>query len=194
MNMLLRDSVIDANLKDKSGRSPLLWAVINNQREAVNDLLRNRHVHKATKDDQLRNAISWACQTGNTEILDLLIQNKCGGEDDVDVDGWTPLLWALFNQSRAIIEVLLWTGRVEIDRQDRTGRTALIWAANYGYLDVVQLLVTWKADLHVKNEDGLTAAGIARLGGYTEIWEFLERIHSEVESKPESQIATSSAG
>jgi len=194
MNMLLRDSAIDANLKDKTGRSPLLWAVINKQREAVNDLLRNRHVQKATKDDKLRNAISWACQTGNTEILDLLIQNKCGGEDDVDVDGWTPLLWALFNQSRAIIEVLLWTGRVKIDRQDRTGRTALIWAANYGYLDVVQLLVTWEADLHVKNEDGLTAADIARLGGYREVWEFLERIYSEVESKLELQRATLSAG
>ncbi|EAT88511.2 hypothetical protein SNOG_04751 [Parastagonospora nodorum SN15] len=176
MNVIIRESVsvLDVNLKNKEGRSPLLWAVVNKQREAANDLLRIQHVDKATKDNNLQNTISWASQTGDTKVLDLLIQNKCGGEDDVDIDGWTPLLWALFNQS--------------------PGRTALIWAASYGYLHVVKLLVTWKADLHVKDEGGLTAADFARLGGYTEIYEFLEKIGSQAGSKAESQSEAPGSG
>ncbi|KAH4259424.1 hypothetical protein HBH70_138040 [Parastagonospora nodorum] len=168
MNVIIRESVsvLDVNLKNKEGRSPLLWAVVNKQREAANDLLRIQHVDKATKDNNLQNTISWASQTGDTKVLDLLIQNKCGGEDDVDIDGWTPLLWALFNQS----------------------------PASYGYLHVVKLLVTWKADLHVKDEGGLTAADFARLGGYTEIYEFLEKIGSQAGSKAESQSEAPGSG
>jgi ankyrin repeat protein len=63
---------------------------------------------------------------------------------------------------------------VQIDRQDDYGRTALIWAASYGFLDVVQLLVSWDASLHLKNRRGHTAADVARLEGQTEVWEFLE--------------------
>ncbi|KAH5281829.1 hypothetical protein HBI71_000070 [Parastagonospora nodorum] len=196
MNVIIRESVsvLDVNLKNKEGRSPLLWAVVNKQREAANDLLRIQHVDKATKDNNLRNTISWASQIGDTKVLDLLIQNKCGGEDDVNIDGWTPLLWALFNQSPGIIEAILQKEHVQIDRQDRTGCTALIWAASYGYLHVVKLLVTWKADLHVKDEGGLTAADFARLGGYTEIYEFLEKIGSQAGSKAESQSEAPGSG
>lgn len=131
-------------------------------------------IDKATKDKDLRNAISCACQGGHTNTLRTLLKNECGGEDDVDIDAWTPLLWALFERSSATVETLLSTRRVQIDRQDSYGRTALIWAASYGYLDVVQLLVSWKASLLIKNQGGHTAADVARTAGQTEVWEFLE--------------------
>ncbi|EOA87750.1 uncharacterized protein SETTUDRAFT_168894 [Exserohilum turcica Et28A] len=131
-------------------------------------------VNKTAKDKDLRNAISWACQGGHTDTLRILLKNKCGGEDDVDIDGWTPLLWALFDRSPATVETLLSSRRVQIDRQDSYGRTALIWAASYGYLDVVQLLVSWKANLLIKNQGGHAAADVARIEGHTEVWEFLE--------------------
>lgn len=174
LKVLLRHSSVDLNLKDTKGRSPLLWAAGNGQRQVVSILMHKTGIDKATKDNDRRNAISWACQGGHTDTLRTLLKNKCGGEDDVDVDGWTPLLWALFVRSPATVEALLATRRVQIDLQDDYGRTALIWAASYGYLDVVQLLVSWGASLHMKNGGGNTAADVARSEGQTEVMEFLK--------------------
>jgi ankyrin repeat protein len=174
MKVLLRHASVDLNLKDAKGRSPLSWGAGNGQREMISSLMHKKGIDKATKDNDLRNAISWACQGGHTDTLRTLVKNECGGEDDADVDAWTPLLWALFNRSPATVEALLSTRRVQIDRQDGYGRTALIWAASYGYLDVVQLLVSWNANLHIRNRRGCTAADVARLEGQTEVWEFLE--------------------
>jgi ankyrin repeat protein len=162
-------------------------------------------IDKATKDNDLRNAISWACQGGHTDTLRTLLKNKCGGEDDVDVDLWTPLLWALFIRSPATVEALLSTRRVNIDYQDGYGRTALIWAASYGYLDVVQLLVSWEANLRIKNLAGHTAADVARLESQLEVCEFLEgQLGEEAEeivepldqpaSRPVSQDSRTAAG
>ncbi|KAL6160786.1 hypothetical protein ACJQWK_02202 [Exserohilum turcicum] len=174
LKVLLQHPSVDLNLRDIKGLSPLLWAARNGQREVVSDLMHKTGVNKTAKDKDLRNAISWACQGGHTDTLRILLKNKCGGEDDVDIDGWTPLLWALFDRSPATVETLLSSRRVQIDRQDSYGRTALIWAASYGYLDVVQLLVSWKANLLIKNQGGHAAADVARIEGHTEVWEFLE--------------------
>ncbi|CAN9215268.1 unnamed protein product [Alternaria alternata] len=174
LKVLLRHPSVDLNLKDTKGRSPLLWAARNGEREVVNTLMHKTDIDKGTKDNDLRNAISWACQGGHTDTLRILLKNECGGEDDVDVDTWTPLLWALFVQSPATVDALLSTRRVQIDYQDSYGRTALIWAASYGYLDVVQMLASWKATLHIKNRGGHTAEDVARLEGQTEVWRFLK--------------------
>ncbi|EUC40874.1 hypothetical protein COCMIDRAFT_30247, partial [Bipolaris oryzae ATCC 44560] len=174
LKVLLRHPSVDLNLRDIKGLSPLLWAARNGQREVVSTLVHKMGVDKAANDKDLRNAISWACQGGHTDTLRILLKHKCGGEDDVDIDNWTPLLWALFDRSPTTVEVLLSSRRVQIDRQDGYGRTALIWAASYGYLDVVQLLVSWKANVLIKNQGGHTAADVARMEGHTEVWEFLE--------------------
>lgn len=174
LKILLKHSSIDLNLKDDQGRSPLSWAAGNGQREVVSTLMHRTGVDKGSKDKDMRNAISWASQGGHTNTLRTLLKYRCGGEDDVDVDSWTPLLWSLFIRSPATVEALLSTHRVQIDRQDGYGRTALIWAASYGYLDVVQLLVSWNATVHIKNNGGHTAADVARSEGQIEVWEFLK--------------------
>ncbi|KAF1922717.1 ankyrin [Didymella exigua CBS 183.55] len=174
LKILLKHPPVELNLKDAQGRSPLSWAAGNGQREAVSTLMHKTGVDKTTKDKDMRNVISWACQGGHTDTLRTLLKYGCGGVDDVDIDIWTPLLWSLFVRSPATIETLLSTRRVQIDRQDGYGRTALIWAASYGYLDVVQLLVSWNATVHIKNHGGHTAADVARLEGQIEVWEFLE--------------------
>jgi ankyrin repeat protein len=182
LKILLKHPSVDLNLKDDQGRSPLSWAAGNGQREVVSTLMHVMGVDKDATDKDMRNAISWACQGGHTDTLRTLLKYGCGGEDDVDVDTWTPLLWSLFIRSPTTVEALLSTRRVQIDRQDRYGRTALIWAASYGYLDVAQLLVSWNATVHIKNNGGHTAADVARLEGQVEVWEYLEaQLAREVE-------------
>ncbi|KAL6709561.1 hypothetical protein ACN47E_001496 [Coniothyrium glycines] len=174
LKVLIRHPSINLNLRDSKGRSPLSWAAGNGRSEAVSTFMHRMGIDKGTKDNDLRNAVSWACQGGHTDTLRILLKNRCGGEDEVDVDTWTPLLWALFNHSPMTVEVLLSTRKVQIDRQDNYGRTALTWAASYGYLEVVQLLVLWNANVHIRNHGGRTAAEIAWTEGHIEVYEFLK--------------------
>lgn len=176
---LLQHPDADLNLKDTKGRSPLSWAAGNGQREATSILVHKAGVDKLTRDNDMRNLLSWACQGGHTDTLRTLLKHKCGNEDDADIDSWPPLLWALESQSPATVEALLSTQRVQIDRQDGYGRTALTWATMYGYLDVVQLLVSWGASLHLKNGRGQTAAEVAESEGRTEIADFLKTCASK---------------
>jgi ankyrin repeat protein len=174
LQVLLRHPQVDLNLKDSKGRSPLSWASGNGQAEVVRTLMRKRGVDKSSKDINQRNAISWACQGGHTDTVRVLLKYECGGEDDMDVDSWTPLLWALFIRSASTVDALLSSRRVQIDRQDGYGRTALIWAASYGYLDVVQLLVSYGANPMIANEGGHMAMDVARTEGHMEVSNFLE--------------------
>lgn len=191
LKILLKHPSVDLNLKDAQGRSPLSWAAGNGQREVVSTLMHKTGVDKSTKDKDMRNAISWACQGGHTETLRTLLKYGCGGVDDVDINVWTPLLWSLFVRSPATVETLLFTRRVKIDRQDGYGRTALIWAASYGYIDVVQLLVSWNATVHIKNHGGHTAADVARLEGQIDVWEFLKaQQDKEVERSVDLRVGT----
>eukprot|EP00976_Prorocentrum_cordatum_P018019 364128-Prorocentrum_minimum.AAC.3 len=53
-------------------------------------------------------------------------------------------------------------GRVEVDaREAVSGDTALHAAAKAGQLEAVQLLVTWRANPSLQNNDGFTAANLA---------------------------------
>lgn len=183
LKVLLKHPSIDLNLKDVQGRTPLSWAAGNGRIEVVSTLLHKTGVDKNTKDNDMRNAISWACQGGHTDTLRTLLKYGCTGVDDVDIDVWTPLLWSLFGCCPATVDALLSTRRVEIDRQDGYGRTALMWATSYGYLDVVQLLISWNANVHLKNNGGHTAVDIARLEGQVEVWEFLEAQQNEAVEK-----------
>lgn len=56
------------------------------------------------------------------------------------------------------------------------GTTALMLAAQNGYDDVVRLLLTAGALPHLRNEDGQTAADLARENGHTALADFLESL------------------
>ena len=174
LRILLRHPSVDINLKDNSGRSPLLLAAGNGHFAVVDILMHKKGIDKGTSDVDGRNAISWACQGGHTKVLHILLKNECEGVDDADANGWTPLFWGLHRQCPEILEALLMNYNVRINRQDRDGNTALIFAAKYGFLDVVKLLVSWRADVYIKNHEGRSAADVAAQFGYTEVWEYLE--------------------
>jgi hypothetical protein len=56
---------------------------------------------------------------------------------------------------------------------------------------VVQLLVSWNATVHMKNNGGHTAADVARLQGQFEVWEFLEaQQDKEVERSVDLRVGT----
>ena len=162
------------NLPDRKGRTALSWAAENGHAETVRVLARSKHIDLLCKDVDGRNAISWACSGGHAEALKTLIKYGCTGINDEDVSGWTPLAWALTNWSLATVETLVSTGSVDIDKKDQNGRTALSWAAGYGYLDVVQFLLSEGADVRTVNNGGWTPMSFAKAYNYTDVIQELE--------------------
>ena len=81
---------------------------------------------------------------------------------------------ALTNWSLATVETLVSTGSVDIDKKDQNGRTALSWAAGYGYLDVVQFLLSEGADVRTVNNGGWTPMSFAKAYNHMDVIQELE--------------------
>lgn len=65
--------------------------------------------------------------------------------DDIDEYGFTPLIECAITRQTAIAEQLLARG-VEVDKPDVTGRTALFWAVDNSDLELIHVLLKYKAD------------------------------------------------
>jgi ankyrin repeat protein len=184
LKMLLAHPNVKVNLKDSKGRSPLLWAANSGQEKIIDALMQGEYdVDRSSKDNYQRSALSLACSQGHTDTVKALMKYKCGDEDEEDVDGWTPLAWALDRKSPKTVEAVLSGRRVNLDRRDWSGRTVLIWAANYGYTEVVQMLLEQGADRHIADDDGRTALDFARMFGWSEVTRLLEKELDTVYSK-----------
>ncbi|MBN3303138.1 CDN2B inhibitor, partial [Amia calva] len=75
----------------------------------------------------------------------------------------------------AVVAELLLSGGADPNARDpSTGGTALHDAARGGFLDTVQTLVRYRADVSVRDNDGKLAADLARENGYVDVVTFLE--------------------
>lgn len=61
------------------------------------------------------------------------------------------LVWAAMHRRTEVVRILLQKG-VDVGASDQRRWTALHWAAYYGYLDILELLLEWKAPLEAMNE------------------------------------------
>jgi len=87
----------------------------------------------------------------------------------------TPLTTAAFYQQQACIEVLLKSGAEIEGREIKFSQTPLIVAASTGNVAVVELLLKYKANPIAKDADGYTAMKIARMKGFNNIVQILQK-------------------
>ncbi|KAH7146950.1 ankyrin repeat-containing domain protein [Dactylonectria estremocensis] len=112
--MLLDTGKVDADSRDKSGRSPLSWAAGSGNEAVVKMLL-----------DTGKN--------GNEAVVKILLDRGKVNVDLRDKSGRSPLLWAAWNGNEAAVKLLLDMGKVDVDARDKNGRSPLSWAAKKGY-------------------------------------------------------------
>ena len=103
----------NAELNDKNGWTPLLWAARNGNEAAVKLLLITLGVEadsKVTKGHGTgRTALSWAAERGYVAIVKLLLGEGVG-VDSKDERGWMPLSYAAKNGHTTIVSLLLENG------------------------------------------------------------------------------------
>lgn len=91
---------------------------------------------------------------------------------EINRPDWTALHYAAASGSLSIVQLLL-DHDAYIDAESPNKTTPLMMAARGGYRDVVELLLTQGADLHAKNELGLTALDFARAQGRLHLADYL---------------------
>ncbi len=124
------------NLKDNTGRTPLMWAsytnAINPEVVARIDLVRPYYV-----------------QT--------LLDTPGIDSQATDKDGFTALHWAAWSGLSDVARLLISKGEQDINQKENNGHTPLMLAAMRGNVSMVRLLVDLGADTSATNAEGKTA-------------------------------------
>ncbi|TQW09252.1 ankyrin repeats (3 copies) domain-containing protein [Cordyceps javanica] len=135
---------------------PLAWAAFDHE-ETVRLLLTSGAQVNPPRTSH-RSALSVAVSRGKMEIVSLLLLH--GADPNVSVNGWTPLMEATFGERVDIAKCLLENGAY-CDRHDQRHSTAFHFAAAKGNLELIQLLLEWKADPKATDRDGNTSLHLA---------------------------------
>lgn len=141
----------------------LTSAVGNNNVDEVKEILA-KGVDVNGFDEMGRTALLTAAQKRYISIVQLLLEAGADpnlGDDERDQ---TPLMVAIgaSEQSRSICSLLIAAG-ANVNAQTTDGMTPLMWAAQFGNLEITEMLIRFNADASLKDIDGKTALNYANI-------------------------------
>ncbi|KAF5846987.1 hypothetical protein GGP41_003240 [Bipolaris sorokiniana] len=125
IGIILQRKLVDPDLQDESGRTPLSWAARNGHKEVVKQLLDTGRVDPDAKDKDGLTPLWWAAYSDAHEavVKQLLDTGKLLDTDKVNInakdkDGLTPLWWAAHNRHEAVVDQLLdaWMAKAFISK------------------------------------------------------------------------------
>lgn len=148
-------SAVNLEAEDIGGRTPLSWAITNENLDTV-ELLLERGANPARQFSDKGHLLIWAAQTGNAVITDLLAANPLTDLNATDNQGLTGLWWAVRNQHFVIAKILLDRGANRVVR-DADGQTPLLWAARNSHEAMTELLLKNGATIDAQDKHGRTA-------------------------------------
>jgi ankyrin repeat protein len=161
----------DVNATDGDGVPALQLAVYLGQAEVVKLLLAAGACVQHASLEKGLTALHRAAAGGNVEVTELLLSAGADIEARDRSRGSTPLHVATFLGHAAVACKLLAAG-ADVTALTDTGHTALMLTAQFGQLEVVQVLVASGADSQHALVD---AARRAAVKGHGAIWAFLAR-------------------
>ena len=151
VKLLLATEKVEADSKNKWGRTPLSYAAGNGHEGVVKLLLVTEKVEADLKNKWGRTPLSYAAGNGHEGVVKLLLATEKVDIDTKDISSRTPLLFAAENGHAGVVKLLLATEKVDIDTKDISGWTPLLFAAGNGHEGVVQLLLaTGQVDIDSK--------------------------------------------
>lgn len=178
----------DANARDGGGNSPLFYAALNGDVEAVEILLaRGADVHATNNDGrsplQTGLVIPQVSSIRDThpEVVERLI--RAGADvNKLDRSGLAPLHVAAVEGGVNMARVLLANG-ARLELRTREDATALHLAARHGHSAVVELLLASGADVNVREGGSRTPLHWAVSQGHPQVAQVLVRAGADVNAK-----------
>jgi len=201
VEMLLKEGA-DVNAQNMYDVSVLQSIVIGRNEdqfiEIMKMLLEHPEIKVNVKDGDGVTPLYRACRNGHTTLIEMLLEAGAGAEVNAKwtgtlENGWTALIQAFTNTPPfdiKIVKMLLENGAdVDTTRPD-DGWTVLQWASEYGYEEIVKMLLERGVNVHAKDNYDNTALDIANERGQTRIVDILTAaINEEKKIKGHKQEA-----
>uniref|UniRef100_A0A673G5K5 Histone-lysine N-methyltransferase EHMT2-like n=1 Tax=Sinocyclocheilus rhinocerous TaxID=307959 RepID=A0A673G5K5_9TELE len=163
---LLIQAGAKVDAQDKTLRTPLLEAIVNNHVEVVKYLIQSGAcVYHAVKDGST--GLHHAAKLGNLEVLMLLLSTGQVDLNAQDSGGWTPIIWAAEHRHIDVIRALLNRG-ADVTLRDKEMNVCLHWASFAGSAEIAELVLNAGCPLSSVNLHGDTPLHIAAREGYTD--------------------------
>ncbi|KAJ8301826.1 hypothetical protein KUTeg_020813, partial [Tegillarca granosa] len=140
----------------------LIMKFVNNA--SICDVLISRKVDIQPRDSDGKTALNYALSTSSTRTLELLLQNgACVNQPNAS--GIYPIEEACLNNDSDSLRILLHYGAsnsISVNKKDDNGMSAIHYAIQNGAdLKLLELLLSFGADINTKNNEGLTPAAFA---------------------------------
>lgn len=166
------------------GRETLVSLMNHDVAEALRFFVSGR-VEPSLRDEDENSLLHWAAFHGLQEMAKKLIEYQAS-LNDWNINGETPLLVACrcehWDVAKHLIKVKAAPDPyAEDDCVD--GGTPLIWACRHNNIGLVHLLCRARANLEIKDADGMTAMHMSASRGFTEITNMLLRYGGAVDTR-----------
>lgn len=165
---------VDPSLTDSRGRTALFMAVREGSQQALEALLAAPQVDANAVNANGETPLMLAAIVGSLPAAQALVKRGAA----INRKGWTPLHYACSGPDNGVAAFLIANG-AELNARSDNGTTPLMMAARYGNSDLVPLLLKVGAEPRAANEQELTAADFARLGGRDRMAADLRRAMAE---------------
>ncbi|XP_060802351.1 ankyrin repeat and KH domain-containing protein 1 isoform X4 [Amyelois transitella] len=187
--LLHHQAEINSRTGSKLGISPLMLAAMNGHTAAVRLLLDCGSDINAQIETNRNTALTLACFQGRHEVVSLLLDRKANVEHRAKT-GLTPLMEAASGGYVEVGRVLLDKGAdVNAPPVPSSRDTALTIAADKGHTKFVELLLTRRAAVEVKNKKGNSPLWLAANGGHIAVVEMLYNAGADIDSQDNRKVS-----
>lgn len=156
LNMLLSYGA-NPNIQGKFGRTPLLMAAKNVNKDAVRILLKHQADPNLMSKDRKTPLYHAVCKSNKT-LTKMLIKHKAN-LNIADKEGYTPLV---INTSHPKITQFLLQHGAEINQQTNMGDSALYYAAKKGQTETLKILLEHGANPNIRTNTQKTPIEFAK--------------------------------
>ena len=163
----------EPDVKDKDGKTPLFWAVIEGHKDIVKLLMTREDVDPNVRDRKGETPLVVAIKNRHIAMVRLLLAYKYIDINATDVgEHRSALFYAMppLQKDTQILKLLLACENIKVNVKGKYGKTPLMDAASRGSAEAMRLLLAHgDTKVNVRNERGQTALHLAESGQSTQI-------------------------